>query len=174
MHRQTRAHVQSHIKPGMKLIDMCDMIENMNRKLISENGLKAGLAFPTGCKYFYLFIYLSLRCIGRGLTYLGSLNKVVGCTSTVRFFLWFLLENYWKTEIFFAKISNQKTSVEKIFFDYCCGKTSFLEQNRNIPISPVKVTFLTYPGYIIAAFTVAFNPVTTPYLKLSKLPQRLE
>ena len=25
------------------------MIEDMNRKLIKEDGLKAGLAFPTGC-----------------------------------------------------------------------------------------------------------------------------
>jgi len=49
VHRQTRAWIQSEIKPGIKLIDMCEKIENMNRKLIKEDGLNAGLGFPTGC-----------------------------------------------------------------------------------------------------------------------------
>ena len=33
----------------MKLIDICDRIEEMNRRLVEENELKAGIAFPTGC-----------------------------------------------------------------------------------------------------------------------------
>jgi len=28
---------------------MCEKLEDLNRKLVKENGLKAGLAFPTGC-----------------------------------------------------------------------------------------------------------------------------
>ncbi len=28
---------------------MCEEIEELNRYLVSENGLKAGIAFPTGC-----------------------------------------------------------------------------------------------------------------------------
>ena len=48
-HRQTRKYVQSYIKPGMSMIDICERLEDTNRKLIAENGLKAGLAFPTGC-----------------------------------------------------------------------------------------------------------------------------
>jgi hypothetical protein len=51
VHRQTRKYAQSIIKPGIKLIDLCDQLEAMNRKLIEENGLKAGIAFPTGCRY---------------------------------------------------------------------------------------------------------------------------
>jgi len=31
------------------LIDICEEIEEMNRFLISENGLNAGVGFPTGC-----------------------------------------------------------------------------------------------------------------------------
>lgn len=31
------------------MIDICELIENGTRALISENGLKAGIAFPTGC-----------------------------------------------------------------------------------------------------------------------------
>lgn len=33
----------------MTCMEMCNTIENMNRTLINENGLAAGLAFPTGC-----------------------------------------------------------------------------------------------------------------------------
>ena len=49
VHRQVRAHAQSFIQPGIKLIDMCERIEEMNRRLVKENGLQAGIAFPTGC-----------------------------------------------------------------------------------------------------------------------------
>jgi len=48
-HRQTRKFAQSIIKPGIKLIDMCEQLEEMNRKLVAADGLKAGIAFPTGC-----------------------------------------------------------------------------------------------------------------------------
>ncbi|CAH0554984.1 unnamed protein product [Brassicogethes aeneus] len=48
-HRQTRQHIQKWIKPGMTMIQICEELENTARKLIAENGLKAGLAFPTGC-----------------------------------------------------------------------------------------------------------------------------
>jgi methionyl aminopeptidase len=37
------------MKPGMKLVDICESIENTNRRLVVENGLAAGIAFPTGC-----------------------------------------------------------------------------------------------------------------------------
>jgi methionyl aminopeptidase len=33
----------------MKLIDVCEKIEDLNRYLINENGIKASIAFPTGC-----------------------------------------------------------------------------------------------------------------------------
>ena len=48
VHRQTRAYVMSWIKPGMKMIDICERLENKNRQLIDEAGLERGLAFPTG------------------------------------------------------------------------------------------------------------------------------
>jgi len=48
-HRQTRQHIQKWVKPGMKMIDICNEVESTARKLINENGFKAGLAFPTGC-----------------------------------------------------------------------------------------------------------------------------
>ena len=41
-HRQTRQYMQHFIKPGMKLIDICERLEDTARKLVGENGLKAG------------------------------------------------------------------------------------------------------------------------------------
>ncbi|RWS22763.1 methionine aminopeptidase 2-like protein, partial [Leptotrombidium deliense] len=48
-HRQTRKYMRSIIKPGMTMVDICEQLEDTARKLIDENGLNAGLAFPTGC-----------------------------------------------------------------------------------------------------------------------------
>ena len=49
VHRQVRAHMQSKIKPGLKLADMCEELENLNRHLVGEAGIEAGMGFPTGC-----------------------------------------------------------------------------------------------------------------------------
>ena len=48
-HRQVRKHMQSVIRPGILMEDMCTQLEDLNRRLVQENGLKAGIAFPTGC-----------------------------------------------------------------------------------------------------------------------------
>nr|XP_002738650.1 PREDICTED: methionine aminopeptidase 2-like isoform X1 [Saccoglossus kowalevskii] len=52
-HRQVRKYVQGFLKPGLQMIDICERLETAGRKLINENGLKAGLAFPTGCSLNY-------------------------------------------------------------------------------------------------------------------------
>lgn len=49
VHRQVRHYAQSFIRPGIDLAEMCEKIENCNRKLVVENGLQAGIGFPTGC-----------------------------------------------------------------------------------------------------------------------------
>ena len=46
---QVRKYMRTYAKPGVAMVDICETLENMVRKLISENGLKAGIAFPTGC-----------------------------------------------------------------------------------------------------------------------------
>ncbi|KAG9490393.1 methionine aminopeptidase 2 [Eleutherodactylus coqui] len=48
-HRQVRKYVMSWIKPGMTMIEICEKLEDCSRRLIKENSLYAGLAFPTGC-----------------------------------------------------------------------------------------------------------------------------
>ncbi|CAD7699004.1 unnamed protein product [Ostreobium quekettii] len=49
VHRQVRQYMQGYIKPGMTMVHICETLEDMVRKLIAENGLDAGIAFPTGC-----------------------------------------------------------------------------------------------------------------------------
>eukprot|EP00761_Pharyngomonas_kirbyi_P012431 gb/GECH01012458.1/.p1 GENE.gb/GECH01012458.1/~~gb/GECH01012458.1/.p1 ORF type:complete len:446 (+),score=96.90 gb/GECH01012458.1/:1-1338(+) len=49
VHRQVRQDVHEWLKPGMKMIDICERLEGRLRALIEANGLAAGQAFPTGC-----------------------------------------------------------------------------------------------------------------------------
>lgn len=51
VHRQVRKYMKDYIKPGIKLIDMCERLENANRALIGakDGDLSRGIAFPTGC-----------------------------------------------------------------------------------------------------------------------------
>ncbi|KAL1244885.1 Methionine aminopeptidase [Trichinella spiralis] len=48
VHRQARAWLKSWIRPGLKMIDICEWLENCTRHLVKEDMLNAGLAFPTG------------------------------------------------------------------------------------------------------------------------------
>ena len=41
-YRQTRKFMQRIIKPGIKLIDMCEQLEETARTLVEANGLTAG------------------------------------------------------------------------------------------------------------------------------------
>lgn len=48
-HRQVRKYVQSWVKPGMSMIEICQNLERKTHQLVEENGLQAGWGFPTGC-----------------------------------------------------------------------------------------------------------------------------
>jgi hypothetical protein len=39
-YRQVRRYAQSFIQPGIKLVDMCEKLEECNRRLVKENGLQ--------------------------------------------------------------------------------------------------------------------------------------
>ncbi|KAI9355104.1 peptidase M24, structural domain-containing protein [Zopfochytrium polystomum] len=49
VHRQVRRYAQKVVKPGMSMIEICELIENGTRNLIEAKGLHGGIAFPTGC-----------------------------------------------------------------------------------------------------------------------------
>ena len=46
VHRTVRKHAQSIIRPGIRLADMCESIEEMNRSLVQESGLKVPRGLP--------------------------------------------------------------------------------------------------------------------------------
>lgn len=48
VHRQVRAAARKYIRPGMAMTDIANYIEDGVRALVEENGLEAGLGFPTG------------------------------------------------------------------------------------------------------------------------------
>lgn len=51
VHRTVRKFMMKDvIKPGVPMIKMCETLEDKVRSLIQENGLEAGIAFPTGIK----------------------------------------------------------------------------------------------------------------------------
>ncbi|KAG4096352.1 signal peptidase complex catalytic subunit SEC11 [Neocallimastix lanati (nom. inval.)] len=51
VHRQVRNYAHKFIKPGLKMVDICENIENSVRSLIEakDNDITSGLAFPCGC-----------------------------------------------------------------------------------------------------------------------------
>lgn len=47
-HKIVRKHIQGILKPNMKILDICNIIENKIVELTKTNDLTAGIAFPTG------------------------------------------------------------------------------------------------------------------------------
>ncbi|VDC06738.1 unnamed protein product [Peniophora sp. CBMAI 1063] len=48
VHRQVRAYARKTIKPGMRMTDIANLIEDGTRALVEEDGLDSGIGFPTG------------------------------------------------------------------------------------------------------------------------------
>ncbi len=48
-HKQIRKYAQSIIKPGIKLLDLVEKLENMLRFITNQHLTDCGQAFPTGC-----------------------------------------------------------------------------------------------------------------------------
>ena len=45
VHREVRKYIQEWVKPGMKMIDVCETLENSVRKLLNAKGLECGVCF---------------------------------------------------------------------------------------------------------------------------------
>lgn len=48
-HRRVRGYMADYIRPGVKLLDICERLEGASRTFVGASGLGAGIAFPTGC-----------------------------------------------------------------------------------------------------------------------------
>ena len=51
---QVRTYIRGIAKPGIPMTELCERLEDSVRQLIVENGLEAGIAFPTGCSLNYV------------------------------------------------------------------------------------------------------------------------
>uniref|UniRef100_A0A8C5VRR9 Methionine aminopeptidase 2 n=1 Tax=Microcebus murinus TaxID=30608 RepID=A0A8C5VRR9_MICMU len=76
-HQQVRKYVMSWIKPGMTMIEISEKLEDCSRKLIKENGLNAGLAFPTGLLQYDDICKIDFR------THISS--RIIDCAFTITF-----------------------------------------------------------------------------------------
>ena len=95
VHRQVRSYAQSFIKPGIKLIDMCEKLEEKNRELVQERGLERGIGFPTGCSINEVAAHYTPNCGDNTVLQQGDVCKVdfgtqidgriIDCAFTVAF-----------------------------------------------------------------------------------------
>jgi methionyl aminopeptidase len=76
VHRQVRHYTQSFIQPGILLTDMCERIEECNRKLVKENGLQAGIGFPTGCSINHVAAHYTPNCGDKTVLQYGDVMKI--------------------------------------------------------------------------------------------------
>lgn len=74
--RETRKWVQSWLKPGIKLIDMCEKLEAKNMELLRANGLQAGRGFPTGCSINHVAAHYSPNAGDQTVLKEGDVMKI--------------------------------------------------------------------------------------------------
>jgi methionyl aminopeptidase len=75
-HRQVRKYMQSKIKPGIKLSEMCAELEDLNRTLVEEQGLSAGPGFPTGCSINHVAAHYTPNAGDETVLQYGDVMKV--------------------------------------------------------------------------------------------------
>lgn len=76
VHRQVRRYAQSYIEPGIKLVDMCERLEESNRLLVKEQGMTAGIGFPTGCSLNHVAAHYTPNCGDNTVLQYGDVMKV--------------------------------------------------------------------------------------------------
>ncbi|KAJ3185946.1 Methionine aminopeptidase 2B [Gaertneriomyces sp. JEL0708] len=76
VHREVRAYAKKTIKPGMSMIDICEMVENGTRTLVEANGLDAGIAFPTGCSLNHVAAHYTPNAGDKTVLQYGDVMKL--------------------------------------------------------------------------------------------------
>lgn len=71
-----RAHAHSQIRPGMLLVDLVDLVESTNRKLVQERGLQCGIGFPTGCSLNHIAAHFTPNTADRTVLGVDDVLKV--------------------------------------------------------------------------------------------------
>ncbi|KAK7470331.1 Methionine aminopeptidase 2 [Stygiomarasmius scandens] len=76
VHRLVRQHARKHIRPGMSLKEIAENIEDGVRALVEENGLEAGIAFPTGLNLNHCAAHYSPKSLDTTVVSQGDVLKV--------------------------------------------------------------------------------------------------
>ena len=64
VHRTVRSYIKKIAVPGVKLIDMCETLENSVRSLIQERGLQArGPPVPPISSLYFSFLFFPRGCL---------------------------------------------------------------------------------------------------------------
>lgn len=73
---QVRRYIQGIAKPGIGMTDLCERLENCVRQLIKENGLEAGIAFPTGCSLNFVAAHWTPNANDKSVLQYGDVMKL--------------------------------------------------------------------------------------------------
>ena len=80
---QVRAYIRGIAKPGIAMTELCEKLEDSVRQLIAENGLEAGIAFPTGCSLNYVAAHWTPNAMDKTVLQYGDVMKL-GAPSLLR------------------------------------------------------------------------------------------
>jgi len=76
VHRQVRGYARRNIKPGMTMIEICEMIENGTRTLVEANGFESGIGFPTGCSLNHVAAHYTPNAGDKTVIQYGDVCKI--------------------------------------------------------------------------------------------------
>ncbi|KAF9419181.1 Methionine aminopeptidase 2 [Podila epigama] len=76
VHRQVRKYARKSIKPGMTMIEICELIENGTRNLVEANGFEAGIGFPTGCSLNHVAAHYTPNAGDKTVIQYGDVCKI--------------------------------------------------------------------------------------------------
>lgn len=75
-HRQVRAYARKAIKPGMSMTDIANLVEDSIRTIIEENGMEAGIGFPTGLSLNEVAAHYTPNAGDKRILQVGDVLKV--------------------------------------------------------------------------------------------------
>lgn len=79
-HKIVRRNIQNYIKPGTKILDICNRIENNIVEILGKNDLNAGIAFPVGLSLNNVIAHDSANFNDKRIIEFNDLCKVdIGC-----------------------------------------------------------------------------------------------
>ena len=77
---QVRQFVRTIAKPGIRMFDLVETLEDRVRVLIGARGLEAGIAFPTGCSLNHVAAHWTPNAGDKTVLGYDDVMKLGGCS----------------------------------------------------------------------------------------------